>query len=107
MPTSTPPSGRRAPSPPGFEETEDAIPQRAEENPSVRAARFAAVGFEFAGTVVAGVIAGYYLDKAVGTAPLFTLLLTLGGMGGALYRLLWSLKQSSSRADHGDRPDTD
>ena len=34
-------------------------------------------------------------------APLFTLLLTLGGMGGALYRLLWSLKRSSSHSDDG------
>jgi F0F1-type ATP synthase assembly protein I len=67
----------------------------------VKAGRFAALGFEFAGTVVAGVLAGYYLDSHLGTPPLFTLLLTLAGMGGALYRLLWSLKQSNSRADDG------
>jgi F0F1-type ATP synthase assembly protein I len=60
-----------------------------------------AIGFEFAGTVVAGVLAGYYIDARVGTAPLFTLLLTLGGMAGALYRLLWSLKRSSSHTDDG------
>jgi len=62
----------------------------------VKAGRYTALGFEFAGTVVAGVIAGYYIDRRLGTEPLFTLLLTLGGMGGALYRLLWSLKRSSS-----------
>jgi F0F1-type ATP synthase assembly protein I len=60
-----------------------------------------ALGFEFAGTVVAGVLAGYYIDAHLGTPPLFTLLLTLGGMGGALYRLLWSLKRSSSHTDDG------
>jgi F0F1-type ATP synthase assembly protein I len=63
-----------------------------------RAARFIAVGMEFAGIVVAGVLAGYYLDGRLGTAPLFTLLLTLGGMGGALYRLLWNLKQSKGES---------
>lgn len=61
-----------------------------------------AVGFEFAGTVVAGVLLGYYIDGRLGTAPLFTLLLTLGGMGGALWRLLWSLKRFSSHSDDGD-----
>jgi F0F1-type ATP synthase assembly protein I len=48
---------------------------------------------------VAGVLVGYYVDAHLGTAPLFTLLLTLGGMGGALYRLLWSLKRFSSHSD--------
>jgi F0F1-type ATP synthase assembly protein I len=70
-------------------------------DPMVRAGRFMAFGFEFAGTVVAGVISGYYLDKYVGTPPLFTLLLTLAGMGGALYRLLWNLKQTTSHRDDG------
>jgi hypothetical protein len=42
------------------------------------------------------------LDRYLHTAPLFTLLLTLGGMGGALYRLLWMLKQISAQSDDGD-----
>jgi F0F1-type ATP synthase assembly protein I len=67
----------------------------------VRAGRFAALGFEFAGTVVAGVVAGYYLDVWLHTAPLFTLLVTLAGMGGALYRLLWMLKRFGSNSDNG------
>ena len=65
------------------------------------------VGFEFAATVVAGVILGHYVDGKLGTEPLFTLLLTLGGMGGALYRLLWSLKRSSSQSEDGGGSDTD
>jgi F0F1-type ATP synthase assembly protein I len=60
------------------------------------------VGFEFAGMVVAGVLIGHYIDTRWGTEPLFTLVLTLGGMGGALYRLLWSLKRHNSRADNGN-----
>ena len=67
----------------------------------VKAGRFAALGFEFAGTVVAGVLLGYYIDERLGTAPLFTLLLTLSGMGGALYRLLWNLKRTNSSSDDG------
>jgi F0F1-type ATP synthase assembly protein I len=58
-----------------------------------------AFGMEFAGIVVAGVLIGYWLDARLGTPPLFTLLLTLGGMGGALYRLIWNLKQSRSVSD--------
>lgn len=61
-------------------------------------ARYAALGFEFAATVVAGVLVGYYIDERLGTPPLFTLLLTMGGMGGALFRLLWGLKRTSSRS---------
>lgn len=52
--------------------------------------------------MVTGVIGGYYLDGYLHTAPLFTLLLTVGGMGGALYRLLWMLKQMSAHSDDGD-----
>jgi len=68
-------------------------------NPDLKAARFMALGMEFAATVVAGVIVGYYMDGWLGTPPLFTLLLTLGGMGGALYRLIWNLKKSTSQTD--------
>jgi F0F1-type ATP synthase assembly protein I len=50
---------------------------------------------------VAGVLVGYYIDAHIGCAPLFTLLLTLGGMGGALYRLLSSLKRFSTDTHHG------
>ena len=69
----------------------------------MRASRFVGVGFEFAGTVVAGVIVGHYIDTHIHTEPLFTLVLTLAAMGGALYRLLWSLKRFSSRSDNGGR----
>jgi len=75
--------------------------QKRRESGIVQAGRFGALGFEFAGTVVAGVVAGYYLDQWLHTAPLFTLLVTLAGMGGALYRLLWMLKRFSSQSDNG------
>jgi len=73
-----------------------------DQNGLVNASRYAALGFEFAGIVVAGVLAGYWIDGRLGTAPLFTLLLTLGGMVGALYRLLWGLKKFSGPNGHGN-----
>jgi F0F1-type ATP synthase assembly protein I len=57
--------------------------------------RYAAFGIEFGTIIVAAVVAGYYLDQYLGTAPWLTLLLTVGGMYGALRRLLWSLKRHS------------
>ncbi len=61
------------------------------------AARYVAAGTEFAGSVVAGVIAGYYLDSYLGTAPGFTLLFTLTGMAGGVYRLIWALNRYDKR----------
>lgn len=54
-----------------------------------------AFGLEFATIIVASVMLGYFLDERLGTSPLFILLLTTGGMIGALRRLLWSLKRNS------------
>lgn len=62
---------------------------------NLRALRYAAFGFEFGTIIVVAVVGGYYLDEYLGTAPLLTLLLTIGGMYGALRRLLWSLKSHS------------
>lgn len=59
--------------------------------------RYAALGIEFGSIVAAALIAGYYLDRYLGTAPLFTLVLSIGGMVGAVRRLLWSLKKRSCR----------
>ena len=57
--------------------------------------RFLALGFQIAGSIVAGLLVGYFLDDYLKTAPLFTLLLTIGGFIAALRLLLWSLKKTS------------
>jgi len=57
--------------------------------------RYLALGFQIAGSIVGGLLVGYFLDDYLHTAPLFTLLLTLGGLVGAMRLLLWSLKKSS------------
>jgi F0F1-type ATP synthase assembly protein I len=59
----------------------------------IKASRFAAVGVEFGTTIVAGVLVGYYLDQWLGTTPLLTMVLTVGAMFGAIYRLVWMLNR--------------
>lgn len=61
----------------------------------LNSARYLAVGFQIAGAIVGGLLVGYVLDDYAGTAPLLTLLFTLGGFIGALRVLLWSLKKTS------------
>ncbi len=61
----------------------------------VNSGRYLALGFQIAGSIVGGLIAGYYLDHWLGTAPLFTLLFAIGGLYGSLRILLWSLKRPS------------
>jgi ATP synthase protein I len=68
------------------------------QNPGwVSGARYAGFGFEFAATIVVGVVLGSYLDDWLGTEPWLMLLITLAVMVGALRRLLSSLKRHSSR----------
>lgn len=69
------------------------------------AARYAGFGFEFAATIVAGVLVGNYLDQRLGTSPWVMLVLTLGAMVGAVQRLISSLKKHSSRGVNRDPRD--
>jgi len=55
--------------------------------------RYLALGFQIAGSIVGGLVVGHYADDYFGTAPLLTLLLTMGGLFGAVRLLLWSLKR--------------
>lgn len=67
----------------------------------VRGGRFLGIGFEFAFTVVAGVVAGSYLDDYFGTNPWLTLLLTVGAMAGSIYRLTRMLERFGSQGSDG------
>ena len=64
-------------------------------NTLVNSGRYLALGFQIGGSIVAGLLVGYFLDDYLHTAPLFTLFFTLGGFVGALRLLLWSLKKTS------------
>lgn len=48
----------------------------------------AALVFEFTGTIVAGVVVGYALDRYVGTEPLFLIVATLVAVVGGFIRLV-------------------
>jgi F0F1-type ATP synthase assembly protein I len=58
-----------------------------------RAGRFLALGFEFAGAVVGGMVVGSWVDGRLGTSPLFLVVLMVFALTGAVYRLLWVLRR--------------
>ena len=55
--------------------------------------RFLALGFQLAGSIIGGLLLGWWLDGYCGTVPLFTTLFTLGGFYGSMRLLLWSIKK--------------
>ncbi len=59
--------------------------------------RYGALGFEFAGAIVAGLLIGNYADIKFGTAPLLMVLGVVVGMAGAIYRLIIVLQRLSAR----------
>ncbi|MCX8073720.1 MAG: AtpZ/AtpI family protein [Candidatus Binatia bacterium] len=65
-----------------------------------------AAGTELAASVVGGVIAGYYLDRYLGSAPWLTLLFTLAGLAGGLSRLLWALRRLERNRDKQDESES-
>lgn len=64
--------------------------------------RYGTLGFEFAGAVLAGIFAGRYADTHLGTEPWLMVLGAIGGIAGAIYRLIVVLQQLSRRG-HDDR----
>ena len=63
-----------------------------EESQAMRGGRLAAMGSEFGVSIVAGVVAGYYLDEWLGTSPLFILIMTIGAFAMAIYRMVRTLR---------------
>lgn len=53
---------------------------------------FAGVGIQFAVTIVAFAFAGIWLDKRLGTSPLFVLVLVLGGAGLGFWSMVRRVK---------------
>jgi F0F1-type ATP synthase assembly protein I len=71
------------------------------DNPWLSYGRYGALGFEFAGAVLAGILLGRYADTYLGTEPWLMLLGAVGGLSGAIYRLIIVLQQLSRRGqDH-------
>ena len=74
------------------------------ESPLLICGRYGALGFEFAGAVVAGLLLGRYADTRFDTAPLLMVVGVVAGLAGAVTRLVVVLKQLSSR-EHRPRSD--
>lgn len=62
--------------------------------------RYGALGFEFAGAVLAGILVGQYADSVLGTEPWLLILGAVGGMAGAIYRLIIVLQRLSRRGQN-------
>lgn len=74
------------------------------ENTLLAYGRYGALGFEFAGAVLAGIFIGRYADSSLGTEPWFMILGAVSGMAGAIYRLITVLQRLSDRRQD-DRKD--
>ena len=59
--------------------------------------KYGALGFEFAGAIIAGLLIGNYADTQFGTAPLLMVIGVIVGMSGAIYRLIVVLQRLSAR----------
>ena len=58
--------------------------------------RYSAIGFQMMGIILVGVYGGYYLDKKLEwNFPVFTLTLSLAGIGGAMYFLFKETSRNS------------
>ncbi len=66
-------------------------------------ARFVGLGFSLAGTVIAALWAGNWLDERWGTSPLFLLIFLVGGLFGFTRRLLWMLQQRPATPRSGEK----
>lgn len=70
------------------------------------ALQMTALGLEFSGAVIGGLIVGYYLDDWLGTGPWLVLVGTLGGLATAVIRILALIKRFERLREEGrDRGD--
>lgn len=66
----------------------------------LRFGRAFALFWDFVGTVLAGAVIGYLLDRQFDTEPYLTLILLILGVVGGFIRLVASLRRMD-RLDHG------
>lgn len=60
-----------------------------------------ATGITFALTITGATLAGFWLDRRMGTLPLWTLVGTFGGMGLGGFWLWAKLKRTKQDGGHG------
>jgi ATP synthase protein I len=66
------------------------------------AAEFAGIGFQFAGAILLFLFAGQWLDRRLGTAPLFLIVGVFLGAGAAFYSMYRRL-MAAQRRDSEER----
>ncbi len=59
----------------------------------VSGSEFASLGIQFAAVIVLSAFAGVWLDKRLGTSPLFVLVLVLVGSGGGFWSMVRRLRK--------------
>jgi F0F1-type ATP synthase assembly protein I len=69
----------------------------ARESAFVRYAKFGALGFEFVGTIAAGVFVGYQLDRYFRTEPWLVMTMTVAGTVIGFYRMVQILRSLERR----------
>jgi F0F1-type ATP synthase assembly protein I len=67
------------------------------------ASDFAGIGLQFAASIILFVFAGQWLDKWLGTGPIFLILGAFLGAGGAFYSMYRKLMASQKQEDGKDR----
>ena len=68
------------------------------DSPLLTYGKYGALGFEFAGAIIAGLYLGDLVDRYFDTAPIFMVVGVIFGMAGAIYRLIIVLQRLSERA---------
>ena len=63
------------------------------ESAFVRYAKYGAVGWEFLGSIAAGVLIGHGLDRYFGTDPYLVLTMTIAGTVIGFYRMVQILRR--------------
>jgi len=66
-----------------------------------QAVQMSALGLEFAGSVLGGLVVGYYLDRWLGTSPWLVLVGTLGGMITAVARIVVLTRRFQESRERG------
>jgi len=64
-----------------------------------RAGLYLAVAFELPGTIIGGLVVGYFLDRYLGTSPWFLIAMTAVAFVGAFVRLVRWVKFFSRERD--------
>jgi F0F1-type ATP synthase assembly protein I len=67
-----------------------------------RAGLYLGVAFELPGTILGGLVVGYFLDKYFNTSPWLLISLTLLAFAGAFVRLMQWVKYFSADRDGSD-----